>query len=72
MHVRPLHPSSVPSLTNGLVAEWTQFPSATFQTLMDSLPIRVEITINAKETKSRTGSSTNTYGCDWLDILVAI
>jgi hypothetical protein len=33
---------SVPNLTNALVAEWKQVPSAMFQHLVESLPRRVE------------------------------
>lgn len=35
------HPTSVPDLTNALVAEW-EIPPATFQTLVESLPKKVK------------------------------
>ena len=38
----PGHPTSVPDLTNALVAEWKQVPAAMFQHLVESLPRRVE------------------------------
>jgi hypothetical protein len=44
----PHHPTSVPNLTNALVAEWKQVPVAIFQNLVESLPRRVEAVIAAK------------------------
>ena len=41
-------PKSVPDLTNALVAEWKQVPTAMFQHLVESLPRRVEADIAAK------------------------
>jgi hypothetical protein len=38
-------PTSVPDLTNALVAEWKQVPTAMFQHLVDSLLRRVEAVI---------------------------
>jgi hypothetical protein len=38
----------VPDLTNALVAEWKQVPTAMFQNLLESLPRRVEGVITAK------------------------
>ena len=38
--IRPNHPTSVPNLTNALVAEWKEVPSAMFQHLVASLPRR--------------------------------
>ena len=35
---RPNHPTSVPELTNALVAEWKQVPAAIFKHLVESLP----------------------------------
>ena len=35
-------PTSVPDLTNALVAEWKQVPAAMFQHLVESLPRRVD------------------------------
>jgi hypothetical protein len=43
------HPtSSVPDLTNALVAEWKQMFTAMFQHLVENLPRRVEAVIAAK------------------------
>ena len=44
---RPNCPTSVPYLTNALVAEWKQVPAAMFQHLVESLPRRVEVVIAA-------------------------
>ena len=48
LRARPNFPSSVPDLTNTLVAEWMQVPAAMFQHLVESLPRRVEVVIAAK------------------------
>jgi hypothetical protein len=48
LEARPNHPTSVPDLTNALVAEWKQVPTAMFQHLVESLHIRVEAIIAAK------------------------
>jgi hypothetical protein len=44
---RPNRPSSVPELTNTLVAEWKQVPAAMFQNLVENLPRRAEAIIAA-------------------------
>jgi hypothetical protein len=44
---RPNRSTSVPDLTNALVAEWKQVPAAMFQHRMDSLPRRFEAVIVA-------------------------
>ena len=48
LRARPKRPTSVPDLTNALVAEWKQVPAAMFQHLVESLPRRVEAVIPAK------------------------
>ena len=48
LQARPNRPTSVPDLTNALVAEWKQVPAAMFQHLVGSLPRRVEAVIAAK------------------------
>jgi hypothetical protein len=48
LRARPNRPTSVPNLTNALVAEWKQVPAAMFQHLVESLPRRVEDFIAAK------------------------
>ena len=48
LRARPNRPTSVPDLTNALVAEWKQVPTALFQRLVESLPRRVEAVIAAK------------------------
>ena len=48
LRARPNCPTSVPDLTNALVAEWKQIPAAMFQHLVESLPRRVEADIAAK------------------------
>ncbi|MCI4392463.1 hypothetical protein PGIGA_G00146260 [Pangasianodon gigas] len=45
LHPRPPRPTSVPDLTNALVSEWTQIPTATLQNLVESLPRKVEESI---------------------------
>ena len=47
LRARPNRPTSVPDLTNALLAEWKQVP-AMFQHLVESLPRRVEAVIAAK------------------------
>jgi hypothetical protein len=42
LRARPNRKTSVPVLTNALVAEWKQVPTAMFQNLVESLPKRVE------------------------------
>ena len=42
LRARPTPPSSVPDLTNALVAEWKQVPAAMFLHLVEILPIRLE------------------------------
>ena len=41
-------PTSVPDLTNALMAEWKQVPAAMFKHLMEILPRRVEVVIASK------------------------
>ena len=48
LRARPNRPTSVPNLTNALVAEWKKVPAAMFQHLVESLPRRVEAVIAAK------------------------
>ena len=48
LRARPNRPTSVPDLTNALVAEWKQIPAEMFQHLVESLPRRVETVITAK------------------------
>ena len=45
---KPNCPTSVPDLTNALVAEWKQVPLAMFQHLVESLPRSVDAVIAAK------------------------
>ena len=45
---RPNRPTSVPDLTNALVAEWKQILAAMFQHVVESIPRRVEAVIAAK------------------------
>ena len=42
LRARPNRPTSVPDLTNALVAEWKQVHAATSQHLVESLPRRLE------------------------------
>ena len=42
MRARLNRPTSVPDITNALVAEWKQVPTAMFQRLVEILPRRVE------------------------------
>ena len=42
LRARPNHLTSVPDLTNALVAEWKQLHAAMFQHLVKNLPRRVE------------------------------
>jgi hypothetical protein len=49
LRARPNRPTSVPDLTNALVAEWKQVPAAIFQHLVESLPRRGVAVIAAKE-----------------------
>ena len=48
LRARPNCPTSVPDLTNALVAEWKQVPAAMFQHLVESLPRREEAVLVAK------------------------
>ena len=48
LRARLNRPTSVPNLTNTLVAEWKQLPAAMFQHIVESLPRRVEAVIAAK------------------------
>ena len=48
LRARPDRPTSVPDLTNALVAEWKQVPAAMYQHLVESFPRRVEAVIEAK------------------------
>ena len=48
LRARPNRPTSVPDLTDALVAEWKHVPAAMFQHLVESLPRRVEAVISAK------------------------
>ena len=50
---RPNRPTSLPDLTEALVAEWKQIPTAMFQHLVESLPRRVEAVVGAKGEPSR-------------------
>ena len=45
LRARPNHQTSMPDLTNALVAEWKQVPAAMSQHLVKSLPRRVEAVI---------------------------
>jgi hypothetical protein len=47
LRAKPNCPTSVPNLTNALVAEWKHIPGAMFQHLVESLPRRVEVVIAA-------------------------
>jgi hypothetical protein len=47
LRARPNHTTSVPDLTNTLVAEWRQVPAAMFH-VVESLSRRVEAVIAAK------------------------
>jgi hypothetical protein len=40
--------ASMPNLSNALVAEWKQVPTARFQLLVESLPRKVEADVAAK------------------------
>ena len=42
LRARPNRPTSVPDLTNALMAEWKQVPAAMLQHLVESLPRGVE------------------------------
>ena len=62
LRARPNRPTSVPDLTNALVAERKQVPTAMFQHLMESLPRRVEaggdqLHINAHDFGMRCSTS---------------
>ena len=48
LQASPNRPTSVPDLTNVLVAEWKQVPVAMFHHLVESLPRKVEAVIEAK------------------------
>ena len=48
LRARPNRPTSVPDLTNALVAERKKVPASMFQHLVESLPRRVEAVIAAK------------------------
>ena len=48
LRARPNRPTSLPDLTDALVAEWKQIPTAMFQHLVESLPRRAEAVIAAK------------------------
>ena len=48
VRVSPNRPTSVPDVTNSLVADWKQVPAAMFQNLVESLPGRVETVIASK------------------------
>ena len=48
LRARPNCPTSVPDLTNALVAEWKKAPAAMFQHLVESLSRRVEAVLAAK------------------------
>ena len=54
LQARPNHQTSVPDLTNALVAEWKQVPAAMFQHLVDSLRRRVEA-VTAANTAAKGG-----------------
>jgi hypothetical protein len=48
LQARPNRPTSVPVLTNALVAEWKQIPTAMFKQLVERSPRRVEGVVAAK------------------------
>ena len=48
LRARPNHPTSVPDLTNALVAEWKKVSAAMLQHRVESLPRRVKAVIAAK------------------------
>jgi hypothetical protein len=48
LQARPNRQISVPDLTNGIVSEWKQVPTAMFQHLVESLLRRAEAIIAAK------------------------
>ena len=48
LRARPNLQTSVPDLTNALVAEWKQVPAAMLQYLVESIPRRLEAVIAAK------------------------
>ena len=48
LRARLNRPTSVPNLTNALVAKWKQVPAAMFHHLVESLPRRVKAIIAAK------------------------
>ena len=48
LRTRPNRPTSVPNLTNALVAERKQVPAEMFQNLVESLPRRVDPVLAAK------------------------
>ena len=48
LRARPNHPTSVPNLTNALVAEWKQVLAGMVQHIAESLPRRMEGVIAAK------------------------
>jgi hypothetical protein len=48
LQVRPNRPTSVPNITNALMAELKQVPAAMFQHLVESLPSRAEAVTAAK------------------------
>ena len=48
LRAKPNRPTSVPDLTNALVAGWKQIPAAMFQHLVENLPRRVVAVIAAK------------------------
>ena len=52
LRARPNRPTSVSDLTNALVAEWKQIPTAMFQHLVESLPRRVGAVIAAGNQKA--------------------
>jgi hypothetical protein len=48
LRARPNRPTSVPDITNALVAELKQIPATMFQHIVESLPRRLEAVIAAK------------------------
>ena len=49
LRARSNRATSVPDLSNALVVEWKQIPTAMFQHLVENLPRRVEAVIAVKE-----------------------
>lgn len=70
LRTRPSHLTSVPHLTNALMIEWAQIPTAIFQNLVESIPKRVDAVITAKgkpPSGNDNGFEIGTYGWDGED-----